>query len=402
MVSLSMVFNYIDPGTGSLIISLISGLLITLAYTSKDLFYKFIYKFSSQKYISKSNFKGELVFFSEGQRYWNVFEPVLLKLIEEKQPFVFLTADENDKGLNLDSEFCKAHYIGNIRQAIGVLNVLKASMCVMTTPQLNVISLKRSKFVKHYCHLIHSPTDIHAYKKFAFDYFDSVLCSSSFQIENLRKLELDRRSQKKILLKTGCTYYDTYSFNAFEVRDSVLVAPTWGDKSFFKSMGDRTIEILLNKGYKVILRPHPQSWISDKELLDMVISKFSNNPLFTIDRENSNEKSISKSFLMICDMSGVVYDFAFTQKKPVLAFNFTWDDGGYESSDIDKDTSTILLLEDVGKVFLSNEIENLIKNVEELSEKEITDDIINKHIYNFRTSANVAKEQILAIYNEIE
>ena len=101
MVSLSMVFNYIDPGTGSLIISLISGLLITLAYTSKDLFYKFIYKFSSQKYISKSSFKGELVFFSEGQRYWNVFEPVLLKLIEEKQPFVFLTADENDKGQEL-------------------------------------------------------------------------------------------------------------------------------------------------------------------------------------------------------------------------------------------------------------------------------------------------------------
>lgn len=402
MISFSIFFNYIDPGTGSLIISLISGLLMTFIYTSKDLFYKLMNKFSGRKFTSLSDFSGKLVFFSEGQRYWNVFEPVILKLIEDKQPFVYLTADKNDQGLSVDHDFCEAHFIGNINQAIGVLNVLKAAMCVMTTPQLNVVSLKRSKNVKHYSHLIHSPTDIHAYKKFAFDYFDSVLCSSSFQIDNLRKLEENRSSKRKVLLETGCTYYDNYKLEAAQERDSILVAPTWGDKSFFSIHGQKTLKLLLNAGFKIIYRPHPQSWISDKILLESILEEFSDHSSFSIDREISNENSISKSFLMICDMSGVVYDFAFTQKKPVMAFNFSWDDGGYESSDIEKETSTILLLNDIGKVFSSDNLDNLINDVKELKEKNITDQIINKHIYNFRKSGSVAKDQILSIYKDLE
>ena len=55
----------------------------------------------------------------------------------------------------------------------------------MTTPQLDVFALKRSKSVDHYCYVIHAPNNIHADKKFAFDYFYSVLCSSHAQIENL-------------------------------------------------------------------------------------------------------------------------------------------------------------------------------------------------------------------------
>jgi len=114
-----------------------------------------------------------------------------------------LSADEEDEGLLLTNDCVETHYIGNIRQAIFVLNQLKAKVCVMTTPQLDVIALKRSKDVDHYCHIIHSPTDIHAYKKFAFDYFDSVLCSSEAQINNLKFLEYERNSLPKQLLRTG-------------------------------------------------------------------------------------------------------------------------------------------------------------------------------------------------------
>tara|TARA_B110000211_G_scaffold205067_1_gene239083 strand:+ start:387 stop:704 length:318 start_codon:yes stop_codon:yes gene_type:complete len=105
------------------------------------------------------------VFFNEGQRYWNVFGPVLKELIHKKQSFVYLSADKNNEGLKLNNEFCEAYYLGEINQSVFLLNQLKAKICVMTTPQIGILNLRRSKHVKHYCNLLHSPVNIHFYKK---------------------------------------------------------------------------------------------------------------------------------------------------------------------------------------------------------------------------------------------
>ena len=62
-----------------------------------------------------------------------------------------------------------AHYIGNDLTAFTLLNHIKVKVMIMTTPQLDVMHLKRSKNVEHYVHLIHAPTDTLVYKKYAFD-----------------------------------------------------------------------------------------------------------------------------------------------------------------------------------------------------------------------------------------
>ena len=184
-----VIIAYIDPGTGSLIISALIGAILTFLFTLKGIFYKILSKFSIKASHLNNDFTGKLVFFNEGERYWNVFEPVLIELIKNEQPFIYLTADKNDSGLKLNSKVCEAHYCGSINQSILLLNQLKAKMCVMTTPQLDILTLKRSKYVTHYCYLFHSPVDIHYYKKFAFDRFDSILCVNDFHIDNLRRLE---------------------------------------------------------------------------------------------------------------------------------------------------------------------------------------------------------------------
>ncbi len=392
---------YIDPGTGSILISTIIGIILTLIFTVKGFFYRIIARLSGKSIKITNDFSGKLVFFSEGENYWNVFKPVLENYIEKKQDFVYLTADNNDPGLNIKSEFSESYYIGNIKQAIIVLNKLKADMCVMTTPQLNVITLKRSKYVRHYCHLIHSPTDIHAYKKFAFDYFDSVLCSSKYQIENLCQLEKDRKRKKKILKATGCTYYDVIDIEESQKGESVLIAPTWGARTFFADYGEILINNLLKGGYRVIYRPHPQSWISDKELLEKIITRFKTNPLFSIDKSTNNNDALSKAKLLICDItSGMVYDVVFIHKKPVIAFDFEWDNGGYEASDIINETSTKYLLEDVGKVVSVKDVSMICEIIKKVSDKKINDEIIDKHIYNFRQAGAIAADQILSIYKE--
>jgi hypothetical protein len=393
---------YIDPGTGSLLMSIIIGFTITIVYSLKNLFYKAISFFDGKKYRGTNNFSGELVFFNEGVKYWNVFKPVLDELERQNKRFVYLTADKDDPGLNINPEICNSLYLGDMNQALLALNKLRANMCVTTTPQLDIMVWKRSKHVKHYCYLHHSPNDIHGYKKFAYDYYDSVLCSSTYQINNLRQLERDRNSKKKILLKTGCTYYDIMAKERSGNNEHILIAPTWGDKSFFSSKGEYLIEMLLSKGHKVLYRPHPQSWISEKRFLASVMSKYENKKLFEIDKRVDSSYALSNARLMITDTtSGVIYDVTFLYMIPIIAVEFRWNNGGYESPDIDEPASTKYLLDDIGKIISEAEIGDINSVIEEVSEVKISKKIIDKHVFNYQKSGQVAAEQIISLFKGI-
>lgn len=394
---------YIDPGTGSILITVIAGILLSLKDFFIDLYFKIISLFIRKEYKGTYDFTNELVFFSEGKKYWNVFKPILEHLENMNVKFIFLSADSNDPGLLFNSKKSSSHYIGNMNQAIRILNKLKATMCVTTTPQLDIFEWKYSKNIKHYCYIFHSPIDIHSYKKFAFDYFDSILCTSDYQLKNLRQLEVNRNSKKKILMKTGCTYYDLSSSKNLNFKnDSILIAPTWGDRSFFKNSGEILIQSLLNYGHKIIYRPHPQSWISDLGILNQIISKFENNTLFSVDKAIDNSISLSKSKAMITDISsGIIYDVAFLYKIPVVAVDFEWDDGGYESSSLDVSASTNYLLKDYGKLITEEELKHINQFIKEVLNVEITKDIVDKHIFNFKNSGKLASEQILSIFNKL-
>jgi hypothetical protein len=398
-----MLFFYIDPGTGSLIVSLLVGFVMTLTFSIKNYYYKVLSFFAGKEYKGTNDFSNELVFFNEGKNYWNVFYPVLKELIKQNQKFVYLTADIDDPGLQLDSKFCSTHYLGNTNQAFFVLNKLRARMCVATTPQLDILSWKKSKYVKHYCYLSHAPMDVHANKKFSFDYYDSVLCGNDYHIRNLRQLERDRRSKPKELLETGCTYFDLKKEWEIGQGTHVLIAPTWGDRSFFMKYGEGLIKKLLDGGHSVLYRPHPQSLISEKELLSQIEMKFNSNNNFEIDKRIDNFYAMSNAKILITDItSGMIYDVAFLQKTPIIAIEFDWDDGGYESSDIENPPSTKYLLKDFGRTIAGNEIKEINKIVEEVSNVKITKEIINKHIFNFQNAGKIAAKHILSIFKEIK
>jgi hypothetical protein len=398
-----MIFLYLDPGTGSLLINLVTGIIFAVIYFFKKNYYKLASFFSGNSKMERLDFSKGIVFFSEGRNYWKVYESVIIELIKANQAVIYLSADEGDFGLTLSSDFYESHFIGNMKAAVFRLNKMKAKMCVLTTPQLGVLSLIRSDSVTHYSHIIHSPTDIHSYKKFAFDYYDSILCSSMSQINNLRYLEQRRGSKIKSLFQTGCTYYDLLKSNLKSVGDSILVAPTWGDRTFFKLHGKKLLRVLLDNGYKVIFRPHPQSWISDKKFLNEVFIEFHSISNLVIDREISSEESFKNTRILISDItSGTLFDAAFLYKIPVIGFEFDWADGGYEASDLLTDTAARLLINDIGIILNVQNIEEISDNINSLFDREITQEIINKHIFNFRNSSKVAADQLMSIYNSLE
>lgn len=274
----------------------------------------------------------------------------------------------------------------------------------MTTPQLDIMHLKRSRHVEHYVHIVHSPTDALVYKKFAFDYFDSIMCSGEHQIESIRALEKKRGLPKKILHKTGLTYYDVmYREKGNFTHDNgktILVAPTWGSNGMLGKFGIKPLEVLLKAGYTVILRPHPQMYISEKDTMEELQEKLSTYSNLSIDRNSSGQESMEKADIMISDISGIIFDFFFIYEKPIILIENSIEKGGLEAEDVTKEIWESTIFHQIATFVSSSGIDTLPSVVEGEIDKNITKNITkirDQSLLNFACAGKVAANQLIEI-----
>ena len=324
---------YLDPGSGSMLLYFIIGVFATLIYSIKNIYFRIkisIHHLFSKDQVKLTN-KKNIVFYSEGGHYWATFKPVIEQLSKMCIKCSYYTSDKNDKGLDFEAPNVDTLFIGDGRLSLMSLNYLKAKILVITTPQLGVMHLKRSKTVDYFVHLVHAPTDIFNYKPYAFDLFDCVMCSGQHQIKSLRFIEEARKTPAKKLLKTGLIYFDELLNNKIETvsesqKKTILVAPTWGQNGLLNKVGFRPIQLLLNAGFKIILRPHPQTFIDDIELMREIEIKCNQSKLITIDKNPDAHHSMHQADVMVSDVSGIIFDFTFVYEKPVIAFSDTLDE----------------------------------------------------------------------------
>src|SRR5690554_3749836 len=198
-----MIAFYLDPGTGSALISSIIALVAVGFYMLKGFIYRKFNIGSSSKVKLDPSIEYGLVFYSEGKQYWNTFKPLVEELTKREIALTYFSSDEEDPGLS----FASGQYIGNNRETYYFLSNLKAQMVVMTTPGLDVLQIKRSKDVQHYCHVTHSAGGAE-YKAYGMDYYDSILVGGTGDKEWVRALEEARGDRSKIIEEIGCTYLD--------------------------------------------------------------------------------------------------------------------------------------------------------------------------------------------------
>lgn len=407
-----MILLYIDPASTSALLYIIIAVGATLAFTLKGSFYRVINFAKGKGFKNNYDFEGhDILFYSEGKQYWNVFLPVIKALEKKNVQCGYLTSDEEDPGLSYKSDVMTAKYIGNLTMTSVYLNKLEAKFVGMTTPQLDVMMIRRSKKVAHYGHIVHAPIDIFSYRKFAFDYFDSVFCSGYHQIEGIQKLEQKRGTNKKLLLESGLTYYDVMlehnKNNAPVPNDKkvVLVAPTWKEYSILNRFGVRFFENLLkDTSLDVILRPHPQSYVSFPEVIGEIEKHFENEPRFSVDRNPLGNASMEKSSVMISDLSGVIWDYAFLYAKPVMLLKTEADAMlGFEGSELDYKMWEMRERPRLGKNFDENDIDNIGAIVTETLETASTnklETLRDESVYNFGKAGETVANQIIDIVNK--
>lgn len=355
---------YIDPGTGSMLFTVLLGVIGAAVYSLRMLLIKVRFALSGGK-ANVSTKKLPLVIFSDDKRYWSIFAPICRELDKRGIDVVYMTASSDDPGLNNPYEHVKAEFIGAGNKAFSRLNFLNASVVLSTTPGLDVYQWKRSKNVDYYIHIFHTAGEVTRYRMFGIDYYDALMIAGDYQADDIRELEQLRGLPAKEIVKVGIPFMDEMAARlakegpAPEHPRTVLLAPTWGPSAIFSIHGGKIIQKLLDTGYHIIIRPHPQSFSSEKEMLDKLMAEFPESDQLEWNRDTDNFEVLRRSDILISDFSGVVFDFSLIYDKPVIYTDPNFNLAPYDAWFLSHPLWTLSALPRIGQELNMENMENI-------------------------------------------
>lgn len=369
---------YIDPGTGSMLFTIVIGLISTLIFAFKDKILKLKFLFSGGKVEKASKNKLPYVIFTDSKRYWNLFKPICDEFEKRQLECYYYTASPDDPALEEPYSHVKCQFIGEGNKAYAKMNMLNASICLSTTPGLDVLQWKRSKETDYYVHVFHGVDEGTGYRMFGMDFFDAVLLTGAFQERYIRILEEKRNFPRKEVEVVGCTYMDVMkekhdllqSTKSDNDEFTVLLAPSWGVSSILNKYGEKILKALVDTGYNIIVRPHPQSYISDPDLINDLKKKFPDGDKFSWNADNDNYEVLNKSDIMITDFSAIIFDYTYIFEKPIIYADTEFDVGPYDAAWIDEEVWRLAVLPKLGKKLSEDDFADMKSIIDSVSDSE--------------------------------
>ena len=332
------------------------------------------------------------VFYLENESDFIFFKPIVERLTQEYNTKIcYVTSSKTDPMLNCNNKNILSFYVGDGVARSNFFINLKATIMVMTMPDLETFHIKRSKvYPVHYVYIFHSLNSTQrAYKTTAFDNFDTIFCIGNYQIIEIQTREREFNLGKKKLIKHGYGRLDTLINEVLNTnirknasdKKVVLIAPSWGDYGLIETKGQEIVSTLLDSGFDVILRPHPVTLKKSNKIIQKIEKEFKNNLNFKLETDIRSTESWFLCDCMISDLSGAAIEYAFAFEKPVL----------YVVT-----PEKIVQENEIGLVPLEEKIRSEIGEIVSLSQLSLIPSKINQ----FLLSQNKFKEKIQKIREE--
>ena len=118
-------FLYIDPGTGSMLFTVILGAATTILFLLREVYIKLRVLLSGGKALTDTKDYKKFVIYGEDERYWNVFKPILEEFEKRQIEVTFFVANENDPSFIESYKYVNIEVIGTGNKAYAKLNLLK-------------------------------------------------------------------------------------------------------------------------------------------------------------------------------------------------------------------------------------------------------------------------------------
>ncbi len=362
---------YIDPGTGSMLFTILIGVLGAAVYAARTGWVRMKTLFRRGRNRGREDGRAPFVFFTDSKRYETIFRPLCDEMERRGESVLYLTASPDDPMLQVKTEHIRTEFIGEGNRAYARMNLLRADVVLSSTPGLDVYQWKRSREVKWYVHALHAANGVTCYRMFGTDYYDAVLVSGEYQVREIREMEKMRGLPAKECVMAGLPHMDALRKKleergpAPEHETTVLLAPSWGPSSIFNRFGEGMIEKLRKTGYRVILRPHPQSLVSEKELIDRLRRRFPADDRLEWNFDNDNFDVLYRTDLLISDYSSVIFDFSLVFDRPVIYADVDFDFEPYDAGWLNNEMWTFRALPKVGMEMTAENADRLPEMIRE-------------------------------------
>jgi len=266
--------------------------------------------------------KPKYLFFSENKNYQK-FSFLLIEALAKKYPkevyYVSSETDDKIEIINVENIFIGKGLLMNV-----FFLIVKAENIFFTLTDLGNHVVKKTSNIDNYVYYFHGAVSTtKVYTATAFDNYDVILCNGDYHLKEIRKRESIKKIKKKKLIKTGYFYFDYLKqrMNTQILANEVLIAPSWNynQDNFINENFEEIIKSILNKGFNVRFRPHPEIFKRSPLMIDNINIKFSNKN-FILDKNSENINSMENAKCLITDNSGIAIEFLLLFKKPVLYF----------------------------------------------------------------------------------
>ena len=369
-----------------------------------------------KRFEKLSDFERSIVFYAENKASMDYFGSLISELTEKMNlQICYVTSVKDDPILDTKNQRILPFYIGDGTVRTKFFLTLKAKILVMDMPDLDQFHIKRSKiYPVHYVYLFHSMFSIHSYlRKGAIDNYDTIFCVGPHHVNEVRETEKIFELKPKNLVKYGFGRLDTllqkkenFQGTNSDVRDLIIIAPSYGDNNLLEKCGIKLIEILLKSNFRVMLRPHLRTLRDSTKLIDSINEKFKKNPNFILEKGDIPFGSYHNSKCMISDWSGISLEYAFIFERPVIFIDVPKKVLNPNSSDISLEPIEISIREKIGRIVSLNGLEEIpliIKDLEknaQIFNKQIKE-ILSMTVYNIGESAKIGAKYIQQLNDEV-
>jgi YidC/Oxa1 family membrane protein insertase len=164
----------------------------------------------------------------------------------------------------------------------------------------------------------------------------------------------------------------------------------------------RLVELLLESGYKVIVRPHPETLRHFPKSITFFATKFGNNPNFTLETSVATDDSLLRADVLVSDYSGIVLEYAFGTERPVLFLDVPAKIRNQRFEELGVQPLELSVRSEIGIVVPPEELEdvpraisNLMLNREAYRKRII--ELRKQYVYAFGHSSEIGAKYIIDI-----
>jgi hypothetical protein len=346
-----------------------------------------------------------IVFYSERESYYSYFEGVVTELTKKRnKPICYITSDKNDPILKTDNPNIKSFYLNKLLRLF--MRFVNTDVFVMTLTDLNQFNLKRSIHPVTYVYLFHALVSTHMiYREGSFDHYDIIVCPCNHHIQEIKLREKQNNLKPKKLVpgsyyRLERIYKAAQNHTLATNKKTVLVAPSWGQHNIFATCGQQLIQKLLDSGFVVIARPHPEITKRNPQLIEKYNLKFKNNHNFTLETSVKTDTSILTADLLITDLSGIALEYAFGTERPVIFIDLPLKIKNPNYKDLKVDPFELSIRSEIGKIVPPDNIDDIDKIASELINNQSKSKnkirmLREKYVLNFGNSSEIAAQTIL-------